>query len=168
MTTVTRPCKDRHPDPLLVFNTCPLCKVVVSNVDYRAIFNELNAEWVVRIPLDLRNLIVVRRPCHNRHPSRIHHPECPICIRWETDESFREGWEAYTAETGIKEIPCKYRGPLVPLPERIKYNLGTVRDWYPCAKGFGENGFVCPCRGCGSLCTGYDVPDNPSMIEDPA
>ncbi len=58
-------------------------------------------------------------------------------------------------ESGVVILPCRYRGPLVPLENRYKLNLGVLRNWYPCKKGHGINGYVCPCEGCTPHCSDY-------------
>lgn len=100
------------------------------------------------------------RPCVNDHlPS----PEtCRICwwLAQPTEEGqrHRNFWGPDDSVAMIKP-PCVSRGALVPLTERYKYNLGTLRDWYTCKKGYGSTGpgsiFCSPCQGCNPNCFGY-------------
>ena len=111
------------------------------------------------------------RPCSERHPSHEHRPDCPMCQRWENDPELRKWWNEQreyhiSQQKRLLPPPCKFRGKLIPLTERYKLNLGTLKDFYPCSKGFGENGIVCPCSGCNVFCVGYELPDDISTIED--
>src|SRR5262245_36730594 len=107
------------------------------------------------------------RPCQIRHSEVVHDPNCGSCVKWETDTKFREVWEKFMEEERhrLMDVPCIHRGPVVPLIDRDRLELDTIRDWYLCGLGFGKNGIVCPCQGCTPLCRGYELPDDPSSIE---
>lgn len=93
--------------------------------------------------------------CEHKNPVRPDGPftedQCRIC--WLKLGGNTRGEQPLVAVQPPE--PCIFRGKIVPLSERYKLGLGTLKDYYPCAKGFGTNGYVCPCRGCGPLCTGY-------------
>lgn len=53
---------------------------------------------------------------------------------------------------------CAHRGERLPTEQVVKLELNLLREWYPCAKGHGQNGYICPCQGCGPTCKDYLIP----------
>ena len=107
------------------------------------------------------------RPCRSQHVQR--DPTCEMCHILAQDtplgHAYRAFWQEGVTDGGEPPpaesvITCKFRGELVPLPERRKSNLGTLRDFFPCGRGFGENGFVNSCVICNPACPGFTFPDS--------
>lgn len=113
------------------------------------------------------------RPCLNQHATR-DPKHCEVCFHLGQSGPLGHAFRAFYREAQVEGhspppvdsvIPCKFQGPLIPLRDRAKYNLGTLRDYHPCGRGFGDAGIVAPCCGCNPACAGYELPD-PSIVAD--
>lgn len=162
-----RPCISVHANPYEHAETCGICFRALYTEEGRKLWGSGCPEGTV-FPQAVE--LLKRRPCHARHPSVESHPDCESCKVWENSPDFQEQWKEYVrvmTERGkqAQEIPCRHRGDLVPLTERVKHGLGTQKEWFKCGLGFGQNGFVCPCQGCNSMCIGYVIPDNLTTLD---
>ena len=68
---------------------------------------------------------------------------------------------------------CEHRGDDLTVTEKQKIGLPLHKNWAPCAKGRGRNGYVCACEGCGPRCPDYRPADiepaaSPSPMPPPA